>query len=209
MRRPDPGDDEAVQGASALTTAMSGSVAISSDWGGLLRQRDGHQQRLGRDHRLDRGDSNEPVDDVVDLERHRYPSGTLLTTSGAWFNSALAPAASTTFGFCANATGTNYHATTVTATGTSGTVSRHGRRGDRWRRRRRQDRHRGAGAGGKTGAGGAGVGGKTGTGGAGVGGKTGTGGAAAGGSGAGGSTGGCTIPSFVAAPRRGRSAGRR
>src|SRR5436305_103881 len=96
-------------------------------------------------------------------------SGSWLTALPVSFNAALGAGTSTTFGFCANATGTAYKATTVSVTASGGTTTGTG----------------GAGVGGKTGTGGAGVGGKTGTGGAGTGGATGAG--------------GCSIPSFVSA----------
>ena len=187
---PDQADEEVALGGSALTSAMSGSVVVSSDWTG------GYCANVTV---TNSGSSAVTAwTAVIQLNQSTMSSiwsatgtqsGTLLTTVGVDFNSALAAGASTTFGFCANATGTSYHPTTVTVTGTSGG----GTPGTG-----------GAGTGGKTGTGGAGVGGKSGTGGAGtggagVGGKTGTGGAGVGGSGAGGSTGGCTIPSFVAA----------
>ncbi|HSY22904.1 MAG TPA: cellulose binding domain-containing protein [Polyangiaceae bacterium] len=57
-------------------------------------------------------------------------SGTTLTATPLSWNAALAPNASTTFGFCATATGTNYHPTLVSltlagagSTGTSGTAT--------------------------------------------------------------------------------------
>src|SRR5262249_34830481 len=111
-------------------------------------------------------------------------SGTSLTALPASFNAALAAGTSTTFGFCANATGTPYQATTVTVTALGGSSPGSGGAA-------------GSSAGGKTGSGGSSSGGAAGSS---TGGKTGSGGA--GGSsvgGAGGSVSGCSLPSFISA----------
>jgi len=166
----------------AATTTISGSLKITSDWGG----------GYCADVTVTNSGSSAITSwtAVVQLNQSTLASiwnatatqsGTLLTAVGVDFNSALAPGGSGVFGFCANTTGTNYRATTVTATGNTGTST---------------------GVGGAPGVGGAtGTGGRTGTGGAtGTGGRTGVGGSGQGGAtGAGGAVSGCTIPSYISA----------
>ncbi len=186
---PGGADDELAQQQSAVTSSVSGSVAVSSDWGG------GYCANVTITNSGSSAITTWTA--VIQMNQSTMTSiwsatgtqsGTALTALPAAFNAALAAGTSTTFGFCANATGTPYQATTVSVTATSGSSSGAGGAA-------------GSSAGGKTGAGGAAgssAGGKTGSGGAAgssAGGKTGSGGASAGGSS--GSVSGCSIPSYV------------
>jgi pectate lyase len=169
------GDDELALQESAVTSSVTGSVAISSDWGG------GYCANVT----ISNGGSSAITSWTAVIQMNQSAmssiwsatgtqSGSSLTALPASFNAALAAGTSTTFGFCANATGTPYQATTVSVTASGGTTTGSG----------------GSGAGGKTGSGGSGAGGS------GAGGKTGSGGAGTGGATG---SGGCSIPSFVSA----------
>jgi pectate lyase len=158
----------------AVTTTISGSLKITNDWGngycaGVTITNNGSAAITAWTAVVQLNQS--AMSSIWNATATQ--SGSRLTAVGVAFNSALAAGASGAFGFCADGTGSNYRATSVTATGTSGGGS--------------------TGLGGKTGAGGAGQGGS------GQGGKTGAGGAGQGGSGQGGAIAGCSIPSFVAA----------
>jgi len=173
-----PGEGLA-QVSGAATAAISGSLKITSDWGG----------GYCADVTVTNSSSSSITSwiAVVQLNKSTMASiwnatatqsGSLMSAVGVSFNSALAPGGTGVFGFCANATATTgYQATTVTATGTTGGGS--------------------TGVGGATGTGGA----VSGTGGKGTGGSVaGTGGAGTGGAtGGGGAVAGCTIPSYVSA----------
>jgi len=177
-------DEELALQESAVTSSVTGSVAVSSDWGG------GYCANVT----ITNGGSSAITSWTAVIQMNQSAmssiwsatgtqSGSSLTALPASFNAALAAGTSTTFGFCANATGTPYQATTVTVTASGGSSSGAG----------------GAGVGGKTGSGGSGAGGAAGSS---AGGKTGSGGSGAGGSsmgGAGGSVSGCSLPSFISA----------
>jgi len=149
-------DDELALQERAATSSVTGSLAISSDWGG------GYCANVT----ISNGGSSAITSWTAVIQMNQSAmssiwsatatqSGSSLTTLPVSFNAAIAAGSSITFGFCANATGTPYQATTVSVTASGGTT---------------------------TGSGGAaGVGGKTGTGGSGTGGS-GAGGSGSGGS---------------------------
>src|SRR6185312_15494041 len=120
------------QVVAALTSgATSATVATSSDWG------TGYCANVTVSNAGSSPTTSWTV--VINLNQatvsslwsaSQTTSGSTLTVTPLSYNAAIAPGSSVSFGYCANASGSNYHPTitSVSGTGTGGTVATGGTR---------------------------------------------------------------------------------